>query len=169
MGIWSIWTRFSIPNSGRSTSKAASKTLTTENNVFDEHTHTLSIYWSTRDVIGWLAENNDDEHLQKVKRNAEQHAVNMEVASRSVLDENALFEEDDDEIVISKEPAKETSKQRNLSKSHAKPEFHGLRQVDGHRIQDIKELMTVPVIVTADLTKSPAVIKVYSVNPYAST
>jgi len=139
-----------------------------ENNVFDEHSHTLSIYWSTRDVIGWLAENNDDEHLQKVKRNAEQHAVNMEVASRSVLDENALFEEDDDEIVISKEPAKETSKQRNISKSHPRPEFQGLRQVDGHRIQDIKELMTVPVIVTADLTKSPAVIKVYSVNPYAS-
>jgi len=139
-----------------------------ENNVYDDHTHTLSIYWSTRDVIGWLAENNDDEHLQKVKRNAEQHAVNMEVASRSVLDENALFEEDDDEIVIPKEPAKETSKQRNISKSHLKPEFHGLRQVDGHRIQDIKELMTVPVIVTADLTKSPAVIKVYSVNPYAS-
>jgi len=27
--------------------------------------------------------------------------------------------------------------------------------------------MTVPVIVTADLTKSPPVIKVYSVNPYA--
>jgi len=93
----------------------------------------------------------------------------MEVASRSVLDENALFEEDDDdEIVISKEPENETSKQRILSRSHARPEFQGLRRVDGHRIQDIKELMTVPVIVTADLTKSPAVIKVYSVNPYAA-
>lgn len=69
----------------------------------------------------------------------------MEVASRSVLDENALFEEDDDEIVISKEPERETSKQRVLSKTHAKPEFQGLRQVDGHKIQAIQELMTVPV------------------------
>lgn len=140
-----------------------------ENNIYDEHTHTLSIYWSTRDVIAWLAENNDDEHLQKVKRNADQHAVSMEVTSRSVLDENALFEEDDeDEIVIAKEPERENSKQKMLSKSRAKPMFQGLRQVEGHKIQDIKELMTVPVIVTADLTKSPAVIKVYGVNPYAT-
>lgn len=112
--------------------------------MYDEHTHVLSIYWSTRDVIGWLVENSDDEHLQKVKQNAEQHAVKMEVASRSVLDESALFD-DDDEIVISKESDRETSKQRLLSKSKPKPEFQGLRQVDGHKIQDIKELMTVPV------------------------
>jgi len=146
-----------------------------DNHVYDEHTHTLQIYWSNRDVISWLAENSDDEHLKKVKQNAEQHALKMEVASRSVHDENALFDEDeaeDDEIVLGRddkaEVEKETSKQRLYSLAKVKPEFEGLRAPSsGHKIQDIKELMTVPVIVTADLTKSPPVIKVYSVNPYA--
>ncbi|KAJ8698410.1 Translational repressor [Pleurotus ostreatus] len=146
-----------------------------DNHVYDEHTHTLQIYWSNRDVITWLAENSDDEHLKKVKQNAEQHALKMEVASRSVHDEKALFDEDDadeDEIVLGRsnpaEDVKETSKQRLLSIAKVKPEFEGLRQTSvGHKIQDIRELMTVPVIVTADLTKSPPVIKVYSVNPYA--
>ncbi|KII95138.1 hypothetical protein PLICRDRAFT_203503 [Plicaturopsis crispa FD-325 SS-3] len=146
-----------------------------DNHVYDEHTHTLQIYWSNRDVISWLAENSDDEHLKKVKQNAEQHALKMEVASRSVHDEKALFDEDDadeDEIVLGRsdrvEAEKETSKQRLLSIAKVQPEFEGLRRTAaGHKIQDIRELMTVPVIVTADLTKSPPVIKVYSVNPYA--
>jgi len=146
-----------------------------DNHVYDEHSHTLQIYWSTRDVISWLAENSDDEHLKKVKQNAEQHALKMEVASRSVHDESALFDEDevdDDEIVLGRsdnvkeEP--ETSRQRLQSIAKAKPEFEGLRTTaSGHKIQDIRELMSVPVIVTADLTKSPPVIKVYSMNPYA--
>ncbi|TBU40118.1 RNB-domain-containing protein [Dichomitus squalens] len=146
-----------------------------DNHVYDEHTHTLQIYWSTRDVITWLAENSDDEHLKKVKQNAEQHAVKMEVASRSVHDEKALFDEDDneeDEIVLGRANDQEDdvkdSKQRLLSKQKLPPTFEGLRTLpSGHRIQEIRELQTVPVIVTADLTKSPPVIKVYSVNPYA--
>ncbi|KAG6816929.1 hypothetical protein H0H87_001631 [Tephrocybe sp. NHM501043] len=144
-----------------------------DNHVYDEHSHTLQIYWSKRDVISWLAENSDDEHLKKVKQNAEQHALKMEVASRSVNDESALFDEDDgdeEEIVLerSDKPEMETSKQRLISQAKLKPEFEGLRLTPaGHRTQDIRELMTVPVIVTADLTKSPPVIKVYSVNPYA--
>ncbi|KAG7096895.1 hypothetical protein E1B28_004301 [Marasmius oreades] len=146
-----------------------------ENHVYDEHTHTLQIYWSSKNVITWLAENSDDEHLKKVKRNAEQHALKMEVTSRSVHDEKALFDEDDaedDEIVLGRSEVvkvDETSKQRLLSITNPKPEFEGLRIAhSGHKIQDIRELMTVPVIVTADLTKSPPVIKVYSVNPYAT-
>ncbi|KAH9938167.1 uncharacterized protein B0H18DRAFT_965883 [Fomitopsis serialis] len=145
-----------------------------DNHVYDEHTHTLQIYWSNRDVITWLAENSDDEHLKKVKQNAEQHALKMEVASRSVHDEKALFDEDDgeDEIVLGRDDREKDdggiSKQRLLSKSRATPRFEGLRSTpSGHKIQEIKELQTVPVIVTADLTKSPPVIKVYSVNPYA--
>ncbi|KAJ7179085.1 SSD1 protein [Mycena filopes] len=145
-----------------------------DNHVYDEHSHTLQIYWSTRDVISWLAENSDDEHLKKVKQNAEQHALKMEVASRSVHDESALFDEDevdDDEIVLGRSDIKEepeTSRQRLQSIAKVKPEFEGLRTTaSGHKIQDIRELMNVPVIVTADLTKSPPVIKVYSMNPYA--
>ncbi|KAF8843134.1 RNB-domain-containing protein [Paxillus ammoniavirescens] len=145
-----------------------------DNHVYDEHTHTLQIYWSRKDVITWLAENSDDEHLKKVKQNAEAHATKMEVASRSFHDEKALFDEDEneeDEIVLGRDSEvikeTETSKQRLLSIAKVEPVFEGLRTTpSGHKIQDIKELMTVPVIVTADLTKSPPVIKVYSVNPY---
>ncbi|KAH9006825.1 SSD1 protein [Lactarius hatsudake] len=140
-----------------------------DNHVYDEHSHTLQIYWSDRD------ENSDDEHLKKVKENAEQHAVKMEIASRSVHDEKALFDEDDgdDEIVLGRdtvevEEEEVESVQREISKAKVTPGFEGLRTTPtGHKIQQIKELMTVPVIVTADLTKSPPVIKVYSVNPYA--
>jgi protein SSD1 len=145
-----------------------------ENHVYEDHTHTLQIYWSDRDVITWLAENSDDEHLKRVKQNAEQHALKMEVASRPVFDESALFEDDadEDEIVLGRddelEGQKETSKQRLLSMAKEKPVFEGLRVTTaGHKIQDIRETMTVPVIVTADLRKSPPVIKVFSVNPYA--
>ncbi|KAJ1308908.1 hypothetical protein OPQ81_004593 [Rhizoctonia solani] len=147
-----------------------------DNHVFEEHTHTLQIYWSTRDVISWLAENSDDEHLKKVKQTAEQHAVKMELTSGSLNDERALFDEDEeDEIVISRpapppDAAEEKSKQHQLSKAKVEPRFESLRRTAaGHRVQDIRELMSVPVIVTADLTKSPPVIKVYSVNPYAET
>jgi protein SSD1 len=103
-----------------------------------------------------LAENSDDEHLKKVKQNAEQHAVKMEVASRSVQDENALFDDnDDDEIVLGRdthEVIKETSKQRLLSMAKVRPEFEGLRVTPaGHKIQDIRELMTVPVRLAASL------------------
>jgi protein SSD1 len=119
----------------------------------------LQIYWSNKDVISWLAENSDDEHLKKVKQNAEAHAVKMEVASRSVHDEKALFDEDDadedeDEIVLGREPEvekePETSKQRLLSAAKVQPVFEGLRTTpSGHKIQDIKELMTVPVRVSS--------------------
>jgi len=143
-----------------------------DNHVYDEHTYTLQIYWSNKDVITWLAENSDDEHLKKIKQNAEQHSLKMEVTSRSVQDESALFDEDDaeDEVVLgrSEKSEPETSKQRLLSIAKPAPVFEGLRNgPSGHKIQDVRELMTVPVIVTADLTKSPPVIKVYSVNPYA--
>lgn len=77
----------------------------------------------------------------------------MEVASRSVHDEKALFDEDDveeDEIVLGRNDnskvTEETSKQRLLSLAKVKPEFEGLRiSSSGHKIQDVRELMAVPV------------------------
>jgi protein SSD1 len=88
-----------------------------------------------------------------VKENAEQHAVKMEVASRSVHDEKALFDEDDgdDEIVLGRdeeevEEEDVESAQRDVSKAKITPEFEGLKTTPaGHKIQQIKELMTVPV------------------------
>jgi len=144
-----------------------------QNHVFDEHTRTLQIYWSDKDVIAWLAENNDDEHLKKVHRTAEQNAMKMEVVSRSVHDEKALFEEDedededdgDDEIVIGRSSEKEgpgvpqvveTSKQRQASMAKVDPVFEGLKTpVAGHKIQEIKELMSVPVCILLYPPRSP--------------
>ena len=128
-------------------------TVCFQNHVYEEHAHSLQIYWSERDVITWLAENSDDEHLKKVKQNAEQHAAKLEVASRSVHDEKALFDEDDsdeDEIVLGRptqqEEVAETSKQRLLSMAKAQPVFEGLRTSPaGHKIQEIREMMSVPV------------------------
>jgi protein SSD1 len=88
-----------------------------------------------------------------VKENAEQHAVKMEVASRSVHDEKALFDEDDgdDEIVLGRDEGEAEeedvqSVQRDISKAKTTPEFEGLKTTPaGHKIQQIKELMTVPV------------------------
>ena len=132
-----------------------------QNHVYDEHKHTLQIYWSQRDVITWLAENSDDEHLKKVKQNAEQHAVKMEVASRSFNDEHALLDEDDqdDEIVLGRssedDAAKETSKQRLLSRAKMQPVFEGLKVTPaGHKIQEIREMQTVPVSVSAHYDRS---------------
>ena len=79
--------------------------------------------------------------------------MKMEVASRGVHDEAALFDEDDgdDEIVLGREDKQEdpddaTSKQRLISKAKVKPVFEGLKTSSaGHKIQEIKELMTVPV------------------------
>jgi protein SSD1 len=143
-----------------------------DNHVYDERSSTLQIYWSNKDVISWLAENSDDEHLKKMKRAAEMHAQKMEVTTSQAQDESALFDEDDedDKIVLGREePAPETSTQRLLSMQKVRPTFEGLKNTTaGHKIQEIKEMMTVPVIITADLTKSPPVIKVYSVNPYAA-
>ena len=77
----------------------------------------------------------------------------MEVTSRSVNDENALFDDDGDDeeqIMVNRtggaQGEKETSKQRLLSMAKLAPKFEGLRTTPaGHRIQDIKELMSVPV------------------------
>jgi protein SSD1 len=123
-----------------------------QNHVYDEHTNALNIYWSDKDVISWLAEHSDDEHLQRIQAQAAAHAQNMGVASRAVDEEAALFDDDDDgedEVVLGRPdatPEAETSKQRLLSMAKAKPAFEGLRMSPaGHKIQEIKEFMTVPV------------------------
>ena len=101
-------------------------------------------------MITWLAENSDDEHLKKIKQNAERHAAAMEITSRSVHDEKALFDEDEaeDEVVLGRKEAAgpETSTQRLLSMNKIKPEFEGLKVMSaGHKVQEIRELMTVQV------------------------
>ena len=78
----------------------------------------------------------------------------MEVASRSVHDEKALFDEDDgddDEIVLGRdntvaEEGEIESVQREISKARITPGFEGLKTTPaGHKIQQVKDLMIVPV------------------------
>lgn len=151
-----------------------------QNHVCDEHTDTLQLYWSDRDVITFLAEREpcrslpsssrsasltfppafffssggDDEHLNKVKKLGDHHAQ-LEVSSRA-QDENALFDDDEDEeeaeeIVVKgrklTQAEEKESIQRSKSAAKTAPVFQGLRTpaAGGHRIQDIRELMTVPV------------------------
>ena len=56
-----------------------------------------------------------------------------------------------------------SSTQHERSAKHEKLTFGGLRTTaGGHRIQDVKELMELPVIIMSDLTKSPPVLVVYA-------
>ncbi|EST06187.1 Nucleic acid-binding, OB-fold [Kalmanozyma brasiliensis GHG001] len=149
-----------------------------ENHTYDEDRNALSIYWKDNvDVIAWLAETSDDVHVKKLQEVAQQHQM-MEMTSQSQTDEAALFaDEDDDEHSTSAiirqhnvEAARE-SQQRNKSLNKTALQFDGVQEnaAGGHKIQTIRELMHVPVIVTSDMTKSPPVLKVFSVNPFAST
>lgn len=159
----------------------ASFPFLSQNHVYDEHSSTLQLYWSERDVITFLAEREfcssspplarspadhpssfripdpggDDEHLNKVKKLGDHHA-SLEVSSRA-QDENALFDDEDEdeeeteEIVVKArkltQAEEKASVQRSKSAAKSTHVFEGLRTpvAGGHRIQDIKELMTVPV------------------------
>ncbi|KAE8269781.1 hypothetical protein A4X09_0g2548 [Tilletia walkeri] len=144
-----------------------------EHHIHDEHSNQLSIYWKEGvDVLQWLAENSDDVHVKRV-REAQAHIKNMEMTSLSHDDEQALFDDDEDEAImaarramLSGEDARD-SVQRTKSFKKEPPVFQGIKDnSDGHRIQTIKELGTVPVIITSDMTKSPPVLKVFAVNPW---
>ncbi|KAJ9477524.1 Protein SSD1 [Pseudozyma hubeiensis] len=144
-----------------------------ENHTYDEQSNALSIYWKDNvDVIAWLAENSDDVHVKKLQEVAQQHQM-MEMTSQSHVDEAALFADDDEEASTAAivrqhnvEAARE-SKQRGKSLQKEAVKFDGVDAKD--RKQKIKELMKVPVIVTSDMSKSPPVLKVFSVNPFASS
>ncbi|CDZ96520.1 Exosomal 3'-5' exoribonuclease complex, subunit Rrp44/Dis3 [Phaffia rhodozyma] len=144
-----------------------------ENIVYEEHNSSLQLYWSERDVISYLAERDDDEHLNKVKKFGD-HYAQAEIESSGKIDEEKNVPKDEAEaseesVAKDKKFSITDSIQQSKSVAQDAPVFKGLRtSSDGkHHIQEIKELMTVPVIVTADIEKSPPVIKVYAVNPYA--
>ena len=150
-----------------------------ENHTYDEQSKALSIYWKENvDVISWLAENSDDVHVKKLQEVAQQHQM-MEMTSQSQTDEAALFADDDDEddesstaAIIRQHnvEAAQGSQQREKSLHKAPLKFDGLQNTGaGHKVQKIKELMQVPVIVTSDMSKSPPVLKVFSVNPFGSS
>lgn len=129
------------------------------NSVFDEHKDILSLYWTNQDVLSFLAETMDDPHLEKIKALGDRHAAGHSTRS---ADAAKLF---DGGSYSAPSPA--TSVQYAKSASRSALEFDGLRISGEHKIQDVRELMKIPVIITSDMTKSPPVLVVYACNPYA--
>jgi protein SSD1 len=83
----------------------------------------------------------------------------MGVTDSRAESESALFDDEEggegDHIDFG------SSKQAAKSSEKNKPTFEGVEVTKtGHHVQTVRELQTVPVIVSADLTKSPPVIKV---------
>lgn len=107
--------------------------------------------------------------MQRVKETAEQHARLMESSTQSAQAEEALFEDDEQEEGQVPEVTPITSKSAQQAKSTKKhaPVFEGIEETSaGHCVQTVKELQTVPVIISSDLTVSPPVIKCFAVNPF---
>ncbi|GAA5922957.1 hypothetical protein JCM1841_004485 [Sporobolomyces salmonicolor] len=145
--------------------------IPTESFVYDEHTNSLTIYWKKGiDVLSWLVENNQDDHLQRLHSQVQHHAKMMEAQSGKAQAEQALFDDDDDEDDgangFAAAAAKDTEQHRK-SRERAPLKFEGLSTKDGHAAQTVQELHEVPVIISADMTKSPPVLKVVAVNPFA--
>lgn len=141
------------------------------NTVFDEHKDILScvlsilnnhqqwlvlmfdsLYWTKQDTISFLADGSDDQHIKKIKSLSDRRATgNLTTQS---TDTDALFSSATNSV--------DSSKQYQKSAADVQIDFEGLRKSGGHQIQDIKELMSVPVIITSDMTKSPPVLVVYA-------
>ncbi|KAH8927584.1 RNB-domain-containing protein [Atractiella rhizophila] len=145
-----------------------------ENHVYDEHERLLTIYWKPGvDPLKWLAETSNDSHLLAIRRRAEHHAKLMEAQSGSAAAEAGLFDDDDEEeeegeIGRKLKPAPKGSGQHAKSAGQRRElKWEGIEKTAaGHSVQKIKELQIVPVIVAADLSKSPPVLKILAVNPF---
>ncbi|EIW68380.1 hypothetical protein TREMEDRAFT_32205 [Tremella mesenterica DSM 1558] len=124
-----------------------------ENTLFDEGRDVLSLYWTTQDVLSYLVSESDDPHLAKIHaRQISSFKVNSDHSRAS--DAAKLLEPSESLIVRSSQYA---------TSAHGVPlEFDGLRISGGHKIQDVRRLMKIPVIVTSDMTKSPPVLVVYA-------
>lgn len=105
------------------------------------------MYWTTEGILSFLIATSDDPSIVSISR----QALTM---SRSTSPQTTTG------------PAAK-SKQYALSASRPTPAFQGLRSTgnSAHRIQDVRELMTIPVVVMADMTKSPPVMMIYACNP----
>lgn len=125
--------------------------------MHDEQSNSLAVYWKKGvDVVKWLADHSGDAHLQHIKQTAERHANMMEASTTHASDEQQLFEDDD--VTHNSVP---DSDQHRKSADKTSPTFEGTEiTAQGHHIQTIEELQKVPVIITADVSKSPPVLKV---------
>lgn len=164
-----------IPEFGQLEKRLRIADLPTESFMYDEHTNSLTIYWKKGvDVLSFLVENNQDDHLARLHDQAQHHAKMMETQSTQTDAEKALFDDDEEEdpedsaigFAQAERRAAETE-QHVKSRERVPLKFDGLSTKDGHACQVISELHEVPVIISADMTKSPPVLKVVAVNPFA--
>lgn len=101
------------------------------------------------DVLRWLSEQNNDEHLRRVRASADDHRA-RQIANTA--DASAGDAPADDKTA----PRRESS-QHAKSQSKISPVFQEIQSTPGgDHIQTIRELQSVPVVVTADMTKSRA-------------
>lgn len=114
------------------------------NHVYDEHKRTLALYWSEKDVLSYLAEEVDDEYLNSVIAKSKVNAVATGAdASESV--------------------------QKERSRNQAPLDFKNTKVTPGgHRIQVIEELQSLPVMIVADVTKSPPVLQCLAISPFSN-
>lgn len=163
-----------------------------QSTVYDERENSLQIFWKKGvDVLAWLAESNQDEHLKRLRSHAQHHSKMMEADSGKGEAESRLFDDDEDEEegeIKQERRVLETAqhkKSRDVSLCVALMskqdvgltiheslqrtplKFQGLNTDHGHCAQTVKTLDVVPVIVSADTTKSPPVLRVVAVSPFA--
>ncbi|KPV71704.1 uncharacterized protein RHOBADRAFT_30884 [Rhodotorula graminis WP1] len=156
--------------------------MPTESTLHDERENTLQIFWKKGvDVLSWLAETNQDEHLQRLRSVAKHHSSLMEADSGKGDAEQALFDDDEDEDEgassatkaahgngsVAREKRVLETEQHKKSSQRAPLRFNGVSTENGHASQLIKTLDHVPVVVSADLSKSPPVIRVTACSPFA--
>ena len=113
--------------------------------------------------------------MLRIKETAEHHARLKESSSQSSEADKAASQDSTDDGKKEKKEEEEgqviesssalshkatNTKQRNKSLKEEKAIFENIEETSaGHCIQTVKELQTVPVIVSADLTVCPPVIK----------
>ena len=142
--------------------------------MYDEHTNSLTIYWKKGvDVLSYLVENNQDDHLARLHSQVQHHAKMMESSSKQADAEKGLFD-DEDEQDDSAQGFSDAEKKSASTEQHLKSrdvscywliyacsstdrwlriqraplKFDGLSTKDGHACQTISELHEVPVIIS---------------------
>jgi protein SSD1 len=138
--------------------------MPTESHSYDEATNTLEIRWkkvghalpSSRiplltmlcfqgvNTLTWLAESQNDHHLQRVRTHADTYARLLESTSASTSAE----------VTTPEGASPKSSAQHVKSQDRSKPKFEDATVVGGHHIQKVRELQSVPVCITSDLTIS---------------
>lgn len=69
-----------------------------QSTVYDERENALQIFWKRGvDVLAYLTETGEDEHLKRLRATAQHHAKLMEADNGKGEAESALFDDEDDE------------------------------------------------------------------------